>query len=490
MQETRVRIAELMERSGVGFGTSGARGLVADMTDRVCYAYAAGFLRYLVRRREIAPGDRVALAGDLRASTPRILSACARAARDAGFLPVDCGPLPTPAVTLWAMQQGIASLMVTGSHIPDDRNGIKFNRPLGEILKEDETGIRAETVVLPDEFEDAGSWRTPPAPLPRDPAARAAYVSRYLDFVAPGALAGRRVAVYEHSSVARDILVEVLAGLGADVLRLGRSEAFLPVDTEAVRPEDEALARGWAAEHGFFAICSADGDGDRPLVGDERGAWLRGDVAGILAARWLGAETVVTPVSSNTAVERCGWFGRVVRTRIGSPYVIAAMQAAGGGLVVGYEANGGFLIRDDVIREGRRLAALPTRDALIVTLALLCFAAERGLPLSGLAAQLPARFTASDRLREFPVALARERLGALSAGGAKAIEGVFGADFGRVAAVDETDGLRVSFAGGEIAHLRPSGNAPELRCYNEAASPERAAAMNRRCLEILGGWRR
>ena len=66
---------------------------------------------------------------------------------------------------------------------------------------------------------------------------------------------------------------------------------------------------------------------------------------------------------------------------------------------------------------------------------------------------------------------------------------VFGSDFGPVASLDETDGLRITFSSGEIAHLRPSGNAPELRCYNEAASPERAAAMNRRCLEILAGWR-
>jgi phosphomannomutase len=485
----RIRIAELMERSGVGFGTSGARGLVTALTDRVCYACTAGFLGHLAARGEIARGDRVALAGDLRAATPRILAACAAAVRDAGFAPVNCGAIPTPAVTFWAMREGIASLMVTGSHIPDDRNGIKFNRPAGEILKEDEAGIRAQDVALPDAFDAAGGWRTPPPLPPVSPQARAAYVARYLDFLPPGALAGRTVAVYEHSSVAREILAEVLAGLGARVLPLGRSEAFIPVDTEAVRPEDAAFARAAAAEHGFFAICSADGDGDRPLVGDERGAWLRGDVAGIHAARWLGAQTVVTPVSSNTAVERCGWFGRVVRTRIGSPYVIAAMQAAGGGGVVGYEANGGFLIQTDVERGGRRLAALPTRDALIVVLAVLLSAVERGCPVSGLAALLPARFTASDRLKEFPAAVSAARVAALGAGGPAAVEAVFGGDFGAVAALDLTDGLRISFASGEIAHLRPSGNAPELRCYNEAASPERAAAMNRRCLELLSGWR-
>jgi phosphomannomutase len=482
-------IAALMAASGVGFGTSGARGLAGAMTDRVCYLYTSGFLRYLEGRGEIARGDRVALAGDLRPSSPRIMRACARAIGDLGFAPVNCGLIPTPAVTFWAMSQGIASLMVTGSHIPDDRNGIKFNRPAGEILKEDEPGIRAQTPPDPDIFDGEGNLRAPGALPPVDDAARAAYLARYLGFFPAGCLAGRRLAVYEHSSVARDLLVEILGGLGAQVIRLGRSERFIPVDTEAVRPEDEALARAWAAEPGFFALLSADGDGDRPLIADERGLILRGDVAGVLAAGWLEADTVVTPVSSNTAVEACGWFARTVRTRIGSPYVIAAMQAAGSGRVVGYEANGGFLTQGPIRRAGRELAALPTRDAVIVALALLCLAAERQVPLSGLAGLLPPRFTASDRLKEFPTERAAARIGELRAGGAAAVAAVFGADFGVVSSIDDTDGLRITFASGEIAHLRPSGNAPELRCYNEAASPERAAAMNRRCLEILAGWR-
>jgi phosphomannomutase len=84
-------IADLMKASGVCFGTSGARGLAEAMTDRVCYLYTAGFLSYLAGRGEIAPGDRVALAGDLRPSSPRIMRACVRAIRDRGFSPVNCG---------------------------------------------------------------------------------------------------------------------------------------------------------------------------------------------------------------------------------------------------------------------------------------------------------------------------------------------------------------------------------------------------------------
>ena len=48
---------------------------------------------------------------------------------------------------------------------------------------------------------------------------------------------------------------------------------------------------------------------------------------------------------------------------------------------------------------------------------------------------------------------------------------------GKIVATDETDGLRYSLAGGEILHLRASGNAPELRCYAEAADSLRAGTI-------------
>jgi phosphomannomutase len=379
---------------------------------------------------------------------------------------------------------------VTGSHIPDDRNGIKFYRAAGEILKDDEAGIRAQRITLPDgRFTAGGGLRTYGALPPATDTAYQTYLHRYLDFFPAGCLAGRRVALYEHSTVAREAFAAVLRGLGADVIPLGRSEHFVPVDTEAIRSEDVALARQWAQEVGFDAIVSADGDGDRPLVGDEQGRWLRGDVAGIYAARYLDADVVVTPVSSNTALEKSDWFRTVVRTRIGSPYVIAAMQAASGRRVVGYEANGGFLTQQAIVRDGRTLPALPTRDAIVVALAVLGLAAHERLAVSALAGLLPPRYTASDRLKDFPTALSATRLAALRDGGVGAIEHALSADFGPVTATDDTDGLRITFASGEIVHLRPSGNAPELRCYAEADTAERADAITRRCLEILDGWR-
>jgi phosphomannomutase len=329
-----------------------------------------------------------------------------------------------------------------------------------------------------------------------DLSAYRAYLARYLGFFPPGCLDGLRVGVYAHSSVASAAYVDVLTGLGAHVTRLGESTVFVPVDTEAIRPEDVALARDWSASGQFDALVSADGDGDRPLVADERGEWLRGDIAGVLCARELGARGVVTPVSSNTVVERCGCFETVLRTRIGSPFVIEGMHTLlerGLDPVVGYEANGGFLLASDIVQGEQVLAALPTRDAMLVALAILRAAVAQARPVSALTADLPQRTTHSDRIKDFPTELARARLADLYRGQPEQdrarVEGAFGTMFGPVAALDATDGLRITFASGEIAHLRPSGNAPELRAYTEADSADRAAEINRLCMTLLAGWR-
>ncbi len=485
-------IADLMRSSGVGFGTSGARGLVQAMTDRVCYLYTLGFLQYLEHRGAIRPGDRVALAGDFRPSSPRIMAAAAAAIAVKGYRPLNCGNIPTPALANFAIAGSLASLMVTGSHIPDDRNGIKFNTPHGEVLKDDEAAIRAQSVRVPDGlFDSAGTFSAAVDALPaQDMSAYRDYLARYLDVFPADCLRGSRILVYEHSSVAAQALRDIFSGLGAEVVCKGHSQRFVPVDTEAVRDRDVALARAWTAAEHFDMLVSADGDGDRPLVGDERGEWLRGDVACVLTARFLGSDVVVTPVSSNTVLEKSGWFGQVVRTRIGSPYVIAGMQQAAtfeGVCVAGYEANGGFLTMTPHRVGECSLPALPTRDAVIVALTILLLARREKVPVSALTELLPPRFTASGRLENFPTELSQRKIIHL-ASDEDAIFGQFPA-FGAVAAVDRTDGLRITFASGEIVHLRPSGNAPELRCYTEADNPGRARALNQECLALLEAWR-
>ncbi|MFC2970438.1 phosphomannomutase [Acidimangrovimonas pyrenivorans] len=440
------------------FGTSGLRGLVTELTEELVADHLRAFLA------ACDPGTGLYVGRDLRPSSPEIAASVARAAGSAGISVTDCGAVPTPALALAAMGAGAAAVMVTGSHIPADRNGLKFYTPAGEITKAEEAAILAALGT------PAGAGGPGPA---TDSSAGPAYVARYVSAFGPQALAGQRIGLYAHSAVGRDLMAEIFAGLGAEVIELGRSESFIPVDTEAVDPATRQQLVDWASEYRLDAVVSADGDGDRPLLADETGRVVPGDVLGQITAAELGAETVVTPVSSNTGAEVSGRFARVIRTRIGSPFVIAGMGQAPG-RTVGYEANGGFLLGFDAAGPAGPLPRLMTRDALLPLIAPLAAAKAAG-GLAARVAQEPARFTAADRLQETPTELSRALLGRLS-------DAVERADFLAALglselAVDITDGLRMTLADGRILHLRPSGNAPEFRVYAEAETPEAAADL-------------
>ena len=468
------------------FGTSGLRGLAADLEGPATALYATAFARHLLAAGLAREGDDILIGRDFRASSPAIAAIATGALRKAGFNPRDCGTLPTPALALFGLARKAACLMVTGSHIPADRNGIKFYRPDGEIDKADETAITAAAAAIRAEGTALDAARETADDLHRE--AMALYGARNRTLLPEGSLAGLRVGVYQHSMVARDLFVDVLVHYGADVVALGRSESFVPVDTEAVGTETVALLQGWGLQHGLHAILSADGDGDRPLVADETGMPMRGDLVGLIASRFLGATAIATPVTSNSGIE-AAVSARVLRTKVGSPFVIAAMNeavASGETAVAGFEANGGTLTATPFVVNGHTLAPLPTRDSLMPVLAVLALAAAESRPLSAIASGFALPAAASDRLENFPVetsaalmAELRSDAGALSA---------FLAPIGVPMRSSDIDGLRVTLEDGSTVHFRPSGNAPEMRCYVEAKDQAAAARLLAAALARIHEW--
>ena len=538
--------------SELRFGTSGLRGLVREMTDLEVYINTRGFLDYLHQISDIGSGDPVALAQDLReidpgsglSSSPRIALAVTQAIRDAGLSVINCGKIPTPALACYAQQEDAAtnkrpmpSIMVTGSHIPADRNGIKFYKQAGEVLKSDEAGILSavEAVRTTDYakgekrsiFDADGKLEIVPEPAALQCAAEAAYLQRYLSlFPGEKPLTGKRVVIYQHSAVGRDLLVRIVESLGATGIPAARSATFVPVDTEDLREEDERCFRELASRHAPDAIISTDGDSDRPIVVDEHGRFHRGDVLGLITAEFLDAAFAAVPINTSDALDK--WVEQscpamvVEKTRIGSPYVIAAMQrviSEGATRVVAWEANGGFLTGSDFTVNGKVLSALATRDAVLPILAALLSASQRGIPVSQLFDALPKRATCSGLLDDFPQSASQAILKRFSLGGdavidaffdestgavtqidndkmasgipdeladelltiRKTIGGYFAAadGFGSIVRLNYTDGVRVWFDTDDIVHIRPSGNAPQLRIYAVSDVAERADAVVR-----------
>jgi len=521
------------------FGTSGRRGLVADLTQLEVYINATAELEYLQSLPSaeggITRGDEFYFACDLRPSSSGVVTEKGRARgglaqavvlaiADSGMKPVFLGRIPTPALASYAFNRTKGSMMVTGSHIPFDRNGYKTNTALGELLKRDEAPIqagvervRARLEAQPQaesRFNADGMIKAGPGELP---AARAEatelFLRRYTDFFAGQTLRGQRILVYQHSAVGRDLLVELLRRFGAEVFPAGRSEVFVPIDTEAIDAEQlgiiQALASAAWRQHGpIDAVVSIDGDSDRPLIlGVEpdgtgcRVKFFGGDLLGMVVAEYLRADAVVVPVSCNDALDRGPLQSALEpKTRIGSPFVIAGMQAArakGRKVICGWEANGGFLLGSTLTRDGRTLRELPTRDAFLPILGVLFCAAEKGKSVCALFDELPKRFSRAALLKNFPRAVSEKIVRRFSP--VEAVREIVFAHatdpaqlqiraeaaqfftpelgFGAVEKMDYTDGVRIYFSNGDVAHVRPSGNADELRIYAVADTQARADAI-------------
>lgn len=471
MQKNEIKTIakKIIDEGNIAFGTSGARGLVEDFTEQICAAFTLAFLSSNTDYK------RVAIAIDNRPSSPKMASDCIAAAKSIGIAVEYYGVIPTPALAFTAMADDIPSIMVTGSHIPFDRNGLKFYRPDGEITKADEQAILTATCVIPD-INFTGQLPT----ISRR--ATDAYIKRYVKLFSNTLLAGKKLGIYEHSSAGRDLYAPLFTQLGAEVISLGRSDQFVPIDTEAVAESDIQQAQQWQQQYDLDAVFSTDGDGDRPLLSDETGIYLRGDILCLLAAQYLQIDALAIPVSCNSAIESCDFFSRVKRTKIGSPYVIEAFSELSENFkrIAGFEANGGFLLGSDVTINQQLLTALPTRDAVLPVLAVLALAGKQSI--SSLLCELPQSYTASDRLQDF----AREKSLSILSGAESAPQQFLDSlGLGTVATIDKTDGLRLILTSGDIVHLRPSGNAPELRCYAQANSPDNAQGLVDKVLSQL-----
>ena len=415
----------------IGFGTSGLRDTILNLTDMEVSINAKGYLKFLIEQNLLDKEgvNTFTIAMDRRPSSPRIANAIAKAleieAAEQGYkIALDfAGKVPSPAAALRGQNKKSFTVIVTGSHIPFDMNGIKFYLADGEeVLKEHEPLIlNAVKDARKEEYtkswqeslyDELGMFKEPVSYPVRENEAEVLqeYKERYLNGFPAGLLTGDSIVFWQHSAVGRDIIDETYTEQGANVIKEERSDTFVPVDTEKIKPEMDTKLKNFAAKHKKekpIGVVFTDGDSDRPGVADENGNFVTGDKLGLLVTKELLKAVpddeqlvVALPVSTNYGVinelksltdSKGNRRIKLVKTSIGSPHVVKAMNdaAALAGKKVyalGWEANGGFLLGSAFKIKGAEapLTRLATRDAVIAILATIKLAKDQNLKLSEL----------------------------------------------------------------------------------------------------------
>ncbi len=356
------------------FGTDGVRGPFGGPLVNPAFAtrLAAAAGTWIRRAHPGTPHLPVLIGRDTRASGEVLLAAVAGGLRAAGLEPVSLGVVPTPAVARTVRSSSAPlGVVITASHNPAQDNGIKFFGP-GGVKFTDADEVAIEGCLNEISVGPVGTVETRAGAVD-DYAAAAA------SLLPAGALRGWRIVLDTANGATCATSPRVLRQLGAEVHGIGDQPDGININAGVGSEHPEQLAARVVATGARLGIAH-DGDGDRCVLCDERGAVLDGDeIMTILALHALAAgrlpqNLLVTTVQSNlgvdAAVKAAG--GRVRRTAVGDRYVIEGMNAAGATL--GGESSGHIICAD----------VSPTGDGLIAALRVLEVMRATGKPLSEL----------------------------------------------------------------------------------------------------------
>ena len=114
-----------------------AMGENALLTPHVAQCLGMAFARYVAEKNDKPISQiTIALGRDSRITGPELLRAAAEGVSRAGANAVDFGMCTTPAMYMAILTPGFqpdASIMITASHHPSDKNGLKFFLPEGGV---------------------------------------------------------------------------------------------------------------------------------------------------------------------------------------------------------------------------------------------------------------------------------------------------------------------------------------------------------------------
>ncbi len=363
------------------FGTDGVRGvanqdpMTSEMALRIGRAAAHVF-------RDSSRRHRIVIGKDTRLSGYMIESALTSGLCSIGVDVLLVGPVPTPGIAfLTRSLRADAGVVISASHNPYEDNGIKFFGRDGfklpdEVEKKMEDLIFSGAIdsIRPTAAEIGKAFRIDDA------------IGRYNEFVKSSIprgmdLSGLRVVVDSANGAAYKIGPRILIELGADVISLYDQPNGMNINQGCGSLYPEVMSRAVKANGAQIGI-AFDGDADRVILCDERGAVIDGDAVMAICALQMMKEgrlrkkTLVATVMSNLgleiALQTAG--GKLVRAPVGDRYVMEKMLE--GGYNLGGEQSGHVIFLDHNT----------TGDGLISALQILAIMKQTGKPLSELAA--------------------------------------------------------------------------------------------------------
>jgi len=332
------------------FGTDGIRGranawpITPDLAMKVGMAAGLVFTRGQHRHR-------VVIGKDTRLSGYMIETALVAGFTSVGVDVAQLGPVPTPAVAMLTRSlRADIGVMISASHNPFHDNGIKIFGPDGFKLSDE---VEAEIEALLG--EDLSRRLASPAKLGRAKRIDGAH-DRYVEFAKRTLprvlnLEGMRVVVDCGNGAAYKVAPEALWELGAEVVSLGVQPDGFNINKDCGSTAPEALCNKVREVRADIGI-ALDGDADRVIIVDEKGAVVDGDqLMAVVAESWqkenrLAVPGIVATVMSNLGLERylAGIGLTLERTKVGDRYVVEHMRAHG--YNVGGEQSGHIILSD------------------------------------------------------------------------------------------------------------------------------------------------
>jgi phosphomannomutase/phosphoglucomutase len=359
----------------------------------------------------------------------------------------DEGIAPVPSMN-WLIKNTeiIAGIIITGSHIAPELNGVKFYAHDEEVSAEDQKNIES----LYKELKEKEELPSLEAKTKEESRARDLY-SKMLFEMIKNPLPKWKVAVDCANGSQSIVVPALLRKLDLEVVEVNcdTEKDFIARDTDTDdKAEVEELKKVVVKENCAFGI-AYDGDGDRVIFIDEKGQFVQGEYSCSLIAKDSPGDTVITPISSSQVVDTIG--KKIIRTKVGSPYVVGKMKEHKAPF--GFEPNGGAISAE----------IMYTRDGGSMTMKILTLYSKFDGSFSSMIAQLPKFYmlrTKVDYKWELKDKILEEAK--------KRFKGT---------KIEEIDGLKIWVDDQSWILFRSSQNAPEFRVFAESAEEDKAKTL-------------